>query len=105
MHVRQLCEDETTAQQELGVAVAQSLKNRLADIMAARSINDIIVGNPRRLLADSQHIMAIDLSDGYSLLMTPNHPRKRSDEPAIIDWSKISRIKILRVEANHESQD
>ena len=100
--LRQLCENEAHAKHELSPTVAEILKHRLADLRAAISVKDLVAGNPRRLHgADHQH-MAIDLCDGYRIVFCANHPNNPVVESGELDWSKVSRVKILRIESNYE---
>ncbi len=100
--LRQLCENEAHAKRELSPTVAEILKHRLADLRAAVSVKDLVAGKPRRLGgADHQH-MAIDLCDGYRIVFSANHPNNPVVESGELDWSKVSRVKILRVESNYE---
>jgi proteic killer suppression protein len=98
---RQLCENEAIAERKLGDKVADKLKRRLADLRAATSVKDIVAGKPQVLLGKYKHQIAVELCDGYHLVFCANHntnPLLKSDE---IDWSCVSRIKILRIEILH----
>ena len=44
--LRTVCENEADADRELGLAVAETLRHRLADLLAATSIDDILAGKP-----------------------------------------------------------
>lgn len=95
---RQLCENEAIAVRKLGAKLADKLKRRLADLRAATSVKDIVAGKPQVLFGKHKHQIAVELCDGYCLLFCANHnvnPLLESDE---IDWSRVSRIKILRIE-------
>ncbi|MDO8261703.1 MAG: hypothetical protein Q7T21_00605 [Gallionella sp.] len=95
---RQLCENEAIAVRKLGTKVADKLKRRLADLRAATSVKDIVAGKPEVLFGKYKHQIAVELCDGYCLVFCANHntnPLLESDE---LDWSRVSRIKILRIE-------
>lgn len=94
--LRDICENEDQAKLELGVDVAGALKHRLADLRAARSPRDLLVGQPR-VVGDGKE-MALDLCDGHQLIFKSNHPLMDSHIP---DWASVTRVKILRVEANN----
>jgi hypothetical protein len=98
--LRSICESEGLATRELGQAVAESLRRRLADLRAATSTADLLVGNPREYKVDSSTMM-LDLSADHRLVFTANHPTNPETEAGAVDWSKISRVKILRIE--HEN--
>lgn len=98
--LRTICENEVQAVRELGPEVAQSLKRRLADLDAATSIEDILVGNPRTLDAEHSHCMAIDLCNGYFVVFCPNHATNPVTATGVPDWKRTSRIRLLRIEGN-----
>jgi hypothetical protein len=47
--LRTTCESERQAKLELGDVVAEVLKHRLADLLAAKSVKDLVAGQPRLL--------------------------------------------------------
>lgn len=91
--VRTLCEDALYASSELGPKVADSLRRRIADLRAATTVSDLLIGRPRPIEGN----MMMDLSDGYTLIFGANHVRN----PAVdneIAWDKVSRVKILGIQ-------
>jgi hypothetical protein len=84
------------AERELGVAVAESLRRRLADLRAATSVSDLIASPPLPLTDPLQ--MAIELSDGYRLVLAANHVSVPMLGSGLVDWSAVTRIKLLRME-------
>jgi proteic killer suppression protein len=97
--LRDICENEAEAKREFGDAVAEVLKHRLADLDAAISPRDLIVGNPR--LGPGIHAMTVDLSEGYRLVFTPNHPHNPTTAAGSTDWEKVSRVRILKIGRQH----
>ena len=71
------------------------LKNRLADMRAAKSAKDLVAGKPRT--EDSQY-MVVDLSEGYTIVFKANHTNNPLTEASDLDWAKVTRIKILRID-------
>ncbi len=96
--LRTLCENEVQAKLRLGAEVAEQLKHRLGDIMAAKSPADLIAGHPR-LSSDGQATI-IDLCNGQQLVFKANHTRCPKTKDDVIDWSRVSRIKIVKIEKN-----
>jgi hypothetical protein len=94
--LRDICEDEDQAKLDLGPEVAEALKHRLADLRAAKSARDLLVGQPR-LVGDGKE-MVVDLTDGHRMVLKPNHPLTGKNAP---DWETVNRIKILRIETNN----
>lgn len=101
--LRSVCENEEDAQDKLGPSVAETLKHRLADLRAAISIRDLLVGKPRIIKSTKfgQEIVIVELGDGYQLVFGANHPNNPILENGDINWAKVSRIKILQIERNH----
>lgn len=96
--LRTICESSAHAERVLGPEVAEALKHRLADLRATSSIRDLIAGSPRRLEPADSHLMCVDLSEGYRLVFTPNHPNNPTTQTGELDWARVSRIRILRIE-------
>jgi hypothetical protein len=99
--LRTICESERNAKDEFGEAVAEALKHRLADMSAATSVNDLVAGRPRILGGTAPHQMALDLGDNYRIAFTANHTKNPRTETGDLDWKRVSRIKILRIERDH----
>jgi hypothetical protein len=95
--LRTICESETAAKRQLGTKVAETLKHRLGDLRAATATNEVIVGQPR-LLDAANELMVIDLGDGYRMIFCANHPKNPISETGTLDWTRVSRVKILRVD-------
>jgi len=99
--LRTICENESEATRELGATAAGILKHRLADLQAATSVKDLIAGRPRVLKGPDCEYMAVDLCDGYRMVFTANHPNNPVTKTNDLDWSRVTRIKILRIERDH----
>lgn len=99
--LRAICEIESEARAHLPGDVVEMLKHRLADMRAATSAADLVVGNPR-LIGDTGHWhILVDLCNGYRLVFKSNHisrPGRVFDET---DRSRVTRVKILAVERDH----
>jgi len=102
--LRTICENEHQATLELGSTVAQILKHRLADLRAALSVTDLLVGRPRLLDGTASRLMVVDLIDGYRLVFTANHTKNPKTEAGDLDWGRISRVKVLRIEDDRDNQ-
>ncbi len=97
--LRATCENEAQARGELGDTVAEMLKHRLGDLRAAASSKDLLAGKPR-VSADGQH-MIVDVGDTHRIVFKANHikcPMKNTKE---VDWERVSRIKIVRIEGDN----
>ncbi len=96
--LRTICESEAHAKDELGVTVAEMLKHRLADLRAAVSIRDLVAGRPCLLQGTADLCMTLDLCEGYRLVFCANHPKNPVSSTGGVDWLKVSRVKIMRIE-------
>ncbi len=97
--LRDMCESEAEAKRQLGDTVAEMLKHRLADLDAARSPRDLVAGRPR--LSQDGRTMVVELSEGHRLVFTANHPGYPTTSTGDVDWARVSRIRILRIESDH----
>jgi hypothetical protein len=79
-----------------GEAVAQTLRHRLADLRAASSPLDVPVGNPQPMDENCER-MALNLRDGFRLLLAPNHVKNPRDANNRVDWKKVRRVKIMEM--------
>jgi hypothetical protein len=96
--LRTICESEAQAKDKYGTAVAEILKHRLADLCAATSIKDLLVGQPRSMEGTDGLWMVLDLCKGYRMAFCANHPKNPLTETGQIDWAKVSRVKIMQIE-------
>ena len=100
--LRLTCEDLTTAKFALGDMVAEALQHRLADLQAAVSINDLIVGNCRIVgMGDAQRVY-MDLPKDHHMVLAANHPRKPLTPQGDLDWMSVTRIKIIFIGGDHD---
>jgi plasmid maintenance system killer protein len=100
--LRQLCENETRAKRDLGVRVAEKLKRRLADLRAAKCVKDLVAGRPRELDGDRCRHIAVDLCEGCRIVFCANHNTIPELGSGDVDWSKVSRVKIIEIENDHD---
>jgi hypothetical protein len=96
--LRQLCENEITAQRQFGEKTAKKLRQRLADLRAAPSAKDIVIGRLKGDETAKPAEITVELCNGYSLSFCPNHNSVPELAPSCIDWARVTRIKILRIE-------
>ena len=95
--LRRICENQDVAKLKLGEAVSEALRRRLADLRAAKSIYDIVVGRCRFEDAKDEQIVIIDLLEDNRLVFVANHPRNPALTDGSLDWSAITRIKIIQI--------
>lgn len=99
--LRSICEKSNIATRKLGPIVAELLKHRLADLRAARYISDLLAGAPHVLERGNHQVATVSLGDRYRLIFSANHPKNPVTEQGLVDWSRVSRIKILKIESEN----
>jgi len=98
--LRQLCESEAKATRGFGGRVAQRLRRRLADLRAATSVKDLVAGRPRELESVRRRNVSVELAEGSRIVFCANHNTIPMLSSGGVDWSSVSRIKILRIESD-----
>jgi hypothetical protein len=98
--LREICEAEEQATRRFGKNVTESLKHRLADLEAAPAALDLIAGRPQ-LQNPSGHY-SVGLADGFCLEFAANHVKNPVDKKGEVDWSKVTRIQIVRIGKCHD---
>jgi toxin HigB-1 len=95
--IRGVCEDDTKAREQFGEAPTEALLRRLADLRAAESIRDILVGNlrPDQESQDGM-VQILDLEDGWVLTIRPSHKRVPYSD-GVVDWTRVSRVQIVDI--------
>lgn len=98
IELRQMCESGTFADNRLGKNVAASLRSRLADLNAAESINDLVVGNPRpHPLSENRENYVIDLADGWELHLRAANGKLPLNHDGFVDWERVNRVKVMAI--------
>jgi hypothetical protein len=96
-NLRTICESEIEANQAYGEQISAALRRRLADLRAASSVQDVLVGNLRSSVDGNIPCKILDLAASAQLIFCSNHPKPPMNETGEIDWANVSRIKILGV--------
>ena len=103
-YLRDICEDMSKARFVLGDTVAEALTHRLADLHAAISISDLLVGNCRIEGIGGAQRAYIDLPHDHCIILTANHPKQPVTLQGDLDWNSVTRIKIILIGKNHEKK-
>ena len=97
LELRAICEIDLEAKQKLGMQDALSLQTRLAEMVAANTISDLLVGNPTPFLnSDGTVIYKLSIGSEHELSFGNAHPYPPMIENSL-DWTRIRRIKILSI--------
>lgn len=97
--LRAVCENRRKAEAKFGAYIAQLLFDRLADLRAADSISDLIVGNPQAFDdLEGLSILRIELANNYVVILHPNHVELPKDKKGLLNWKTVTRLKIMKIE-------
>jgi hypothetical protein len=94
--LRDLCEHEGAAIEQFGERVARNLISRIADLKAADTPCDLLVGNPR---PNSDRNYLINIGEGLCACFTVNQ-KAYFEKNHSVDWSSVYRIKITSIGDN-----
>lgn len=94
--LRRLCEDNSVAVARFGEQVGASLRGRLADLRAAGTIADLLVGRPRTRGPINREL-TLDLAAGASSLWIANHTKPRVDDAGMVDWSQTTYVQLMKI--------
>ncbi len=100
--LRTLCECQSKAERAFGLRTAARLRDRLADIRAADFAAELVAGRPREIEGGRHRFLALDLADGYRLVLCANHARIPVHETNRVDWSRVTQVKVLKIEVGHD---
>jgi proteic killer suppression protein len=100
--IRSLCECQATAERELGLKPAEKLRERLADIRAASNVTELVAGGPRQIEGAKRPWYAIGLAEGYRMVLCANHNDIPLTNSGRVDWSKVNRVRVHKIEVSHE---
>lgn len=101
--IRRICESEPVAVELYGLHNAQKLQDRLADIRAAKFVSLIPVGKPRQIDGSEPGKFSVSFSTTGKILFCCNHVNQPLNKSGRVDWSKVNRIKIFKIEGGNES--
>lgn len=95
IQLRGVCENKDLAMEAIGTT---KLLDRLADIFAATSVCDLLVGDPKETVYGSLPAYQIKISDEHVLFFFQNHVNPPCLENGKLDWLRVSRIKIVAIQ-------
>ncbi|MGB5633068.1 MAG: hypothetical protein WBM44_07685 [Waterburya sp.] len=99
--LRKLCQEQREAQRRLGEKCARKLRTRLADLMAAETVTELISGRPHPLKGDRAGEFALDLDGGKRLVFESANESVPLKEDDSTDWSKVTSIRIVFIGDYH----
>jgi toxin HigB-1 len=97
-----LCSVEREQNKRLGRAGARKLRARLADLMAAPCVSELVAGHPHPLTGDRIGQFALDLDGGRRLVFEPaGDPAPRRDDGSVA-WEQVAAVLIVYIGDYHD---
>lgn len=100
--IRELCEQQRKAQQQLGNDCARKLRARLSDIESATTVTDLVAGRPHPLKGERYGQFALDLAGGYRLVFCPANDPRPTTVDGSINWAQVSIVCIEFIGDYHD---
>lgn len=100
--LKKLCEIRAEGERRLGADCARKLRIRMADLEAAAVVTDLVAGRPHPLKGDRKGQFALNLASGARLVFEPNHNPCPHLEDEAIDWTRVTRIRVIFVGDYHD---
>ncbi len=97
--ISRICENNQEARRIYGDAIAEGLSHRMYDLESAPRVTDLPAGRPAPI--DHENSFKLNLPDDHQLVFKPNHTKCPFDNTGKVDWSKVSKIQIIRIERNN----
>ena len=95
-----LCSNQKEQTKRLGKIGAKKLRGRLADLVAAKTVTELVAGRPHPLAGDRGGQFALDLDKGRRLVFEPSDPPTAAD--GSITWNQVSSIRIVFIGDYHD---
>lgn len=95
--LRDLCEDPRNALETFGPSISSSLRRRLADLRAADSVSNLVVGLVKPPVGARRRSFMISLDDIVQIHLCVNHVKCPMLDSGEVDWSRVNRVMITGV--------
>ena len=100
--IQKCCLHPAVATKELGADSCRKLHNRLSDLMAAKTVLELIAGRPHPYKGRDETRFSLDLSQGKRLIFVPTRLPPPRKEDGGVDWSLVTEITIVFLGDNHD---
>ena len=91
--LRKFCESKSSS---------KKLRARLADLIAAESVQDLVYGKPHPLKGDRLGQFAVSLEGAERLVFEPSNIPTPYKEDGSIDWAKVTEVCIVFIGDYHD---
>lgn len=98
------CSDEKAMQKQWGKNLAHRLKQRLTELVAAVTLQDICRTPPARcheLKGKRKGQLSVDLEHPYRLIFKPDHSPLPRRKDGGLDWDSVTRVMVIEVVDTH----
>ena len=85
----------------LGADSARKLHARLADLQAADTVSELVVGRPHPLTGNRAGQFALDLAGGRRLVFQPKRA-EAAKAPTTPDWKRVTAVEIIFIGDYHD---
>jgi plasmid maintenance system killer protein len=98
--MQKACSSEKEIRRKLGAALAQRLQQRLTELAAADTLDDISRLPPARcheLKGNRTGQLSVDLGHPHRLVFEPDHhPIPRKDDGGL-DWTNVTKVVVVEI--------
>ena len=102
--MRKTCSSEKAMMRECGQKTARKLKQRLAELDAAKTLDDmkrLPAARCHELTQNRKGQLAVDLAHPHRLVFAPDHDPVPRKPDGGLDWSGVTRIVVLEITDYH----
>jgi toxin HigB-1 len=102
--LQRTCEEYGSLLSEHGASCAERISVRLADLAAARSLDEFrhLAGGCHELDGDRDGQLALDLPDGKRLIIRPTDDPAPTTDAGGLDWGAVEAVEIVDVLGDHD---
>ncbi len=102
--LQKACNSEKEMKAEWGPKMATKLQQRLMELQAAETLDQISRVPPARCHEHTQNNkgkLSVDLGHPYRLMFEPNHDPVPTKPDGGLDWSKVTAVVVMGIEDPH----
>lgn len=101
--LQKLCNSDGKLKGEFGPVMAKRVRQRLIDLEASETLAEMraLPGRCHELAGDRHGELAMDLVHPMRLIFTPDHDPIPLSSGGGMDWSQVTRIRILEIADYH----
>jgi proteic killer suppression protein len=102
--MQKTCSSEKEMKREWGAVLAKKLQQRLMELKAAETLEDISRLPPARcheLTGNRKGQLSVDVTQPYRLIFAPDHDPAPRKPDGGLDWTKVTKVVVLEVVDTH----